>query len=419
MVRISLAIAGLLVVPPLFGGFALAMESANNLDANIGFDLSYVSSNGQHSRIDGGDSKLRYAADEVVLNRAFIEAKLGLSDTLAANFAAEAYDDSLGSTVDATQIFLDWRPIPRSSTRYRFRLGLFYPSLSEENIGPGWSSPFSTNFSAINTWIAEEVRTTGVEVSASRRPAALGGAHRFTLTGAAFVGNDPTGSLLAWRGWAIHNRQSRLGDRPPLPALAQIQPGMMFEGQDHHVEPFVELDDRVGYYVGGTWDYRNHSAISLTHYDNRADPAVLKNGQYGWATRFDHLAFRVGLGHKLGFISQWIRGTTQMGSVLAVARAVDTEFDSRALLLTSNWDRHRVSVRYDHFEVLDRDDTPLDENGERGHAWTLSYEYGLSEHLRVSIEGLQVTSWRDVRARLGLEPTVTEKQLQVTVKLRR
>jgi len=66
--------------------------------------------------------------------------------------------------------FTEWRPVPKSATRYRLKLGAFYPNISLEKVDPAWSSPYTQNFSAINTWIAEEIRTFGAELSMSRRP---------------------------------------------------------------------------------------------------------------------------------------------------------------------------------------------------------------------------------------------------------
>jgi hypothetical protein len=70
---------------------------------------------------------------------------------------------------------------------------------------------------------------------------------------AAIVGNDPAGSLLTWKGWSVHDRQSRFSDDLPLAPLPQIQPGMMFGAQDPYVEPFQEIDDEPGFYVNAEW----------------------------------------------------------------------------------------------------------------------------------------------------------------------
>ena len=129
------------------------------------------------------------------------------------------------------------------------------------------------NSSAINTWVAEELRSTGAEFTLSRRPSGLGGAHTFSINVAAFMGNDPAGSLLAWKGWSVHDRQSRFSDDLPLPPLPQIQPDGMFSEQDPYVEPFQEIDDEVSYRVAPHLSSRSAAVPTGTSVGCSAAPA--------------------------------------------------------------------------------------------------------------------------------------------------
>ena len=138
--------------------------------------------------------------------------------------------------VDLTEAYLEWRPVPRSANRYRIKVGAFYPRISLENVGPGWGSPYSISPSAINTWVGEELRSVGMEFTWSRRLKMLGDAHTFSLNAALFAGNDPAGGLIAWKGWSIHDRQSRFNDEVPLPPIPRIQPGQWWDEQD----PFMK-----------------------------------------------------------------------------------------------------------------------------------------------------------------------------------
>ncbi len=418
MVRILVTFAALAFVLVHVDGTANAADIADGHSATISIDVAYVDVSGNPSWTEGSVGKLRHDDDGFVINRMFIDYSGRLTDTLNAHVVLEAYDDDLGDAIDFTQAYVEWRPVPKSATRYRLKLGAFYPKISLENVDAAWSSSYTQNFSAINTWIAEEIRTFGAELSMSRRPVSLGGAHAFTLDVATFWGNDPAGSFLAWKGWSVHDRQTRFGDKLPLAPLPQIQPGRMFEDQDPHVEPFVEIDNRAGYYVTGEWRYGKQFLLRAGHYDNRADPDAEDDGQYAWATKFEHLGLQTALPGEIGLIAQWMVGSTVMGGELNGIYDVDTEFDSQFLLLTRSFDRHRLSVRYDHFEVTQNDQTVEDNNSETGHAWTLGYQFGLSKKVSLAAEWLSIKTHRFANVYYGLPQTVMETQLQLLVKLR-
>jgi hypothetical protein len=385
-----------------------------------GIDVSYVDAAGHTSWTEGSVGKLRYDDnnDGLVISRAFADYEFQITDTFRVQAALEAYDDDLGAAVDFTEAYVEWRPVPRSGNRYRLKLGAFYPRISMENTLPGWSSPYTMNSSAVNTWVAEELRTVGAELSVSRRPAMFGGNHTISLQGAVFIGNDPAGSLLAWKGWSIHDRQSRFGDELPLPPLPQIQPGMMFEKQDPYVAPFREIDDRTGYYVNGEWQVGQRLRVRAMHYDNRADPTILDDGQYAWTTEFEHIGAHAVLPGDWELLFQWMTGSTVMGPVINGAHAVDTEFDSKYLMLTKGFDRHRFSVRYDKFEVTQNDQTPEDSNPADGHGWTIAYFFDYSDTLAFGAESLNIKTDHCGWAYYGLDPVRTEEQLQLSVQLR-
>lgn len=418
MVRLLIAV--LFAVSLLLPLTTTAAEKPARYALRIDADISYVDTSGLPSWAEGFVGKLRYddETDGLVLSRAFVDYSLRLTDTVQANVALEIYDDDLGAVADFTEAYLEWRVLPRSANRYRFKLGAFYPRISLENSGASWSSPYTLSSSAINTWVAEELRTFGVELAVSRRPEMFGGTHTFSAQGAVFWNNDPAGSLLAWKGWSVHDRQSRFGDELPLAPLPQIQPGRMFEAQDPYVAPFREVDDRAGYYLNGEWRFANFFLLRAMHYDNGGDPTVLENGQYAWATKFDHIGLRMALPADISLIFQWMRGSTDMGPVIDGARAVDVDYDSNFVLLSRAFGKHRFSARYDHFEVSQNDQTVEDNNQENGHAWTVSYQFDYSDHATVAVEWLQIKTHRCGWSYYGIDTDATERQLQFTLKLR-
>lgn len=409
-----LAVAALV----LLAGTARGVEVAQGHDVAIGIEAGYLNVSGHSSWTEGFVGKLRHEDDGLVLSRAYLDYRGRIADTLNARVALEIYDDDVGQVIDYTQAYLEWRPVPRSATRYRLKAGTFYPGISLENTEAGWSSPYTLNSSAINTWVAEELRSTGLDLSVSHRSGSLGGAHTFSLNVAAFAGNDPAGSLLAWKGWSVHDRQTRPSDDLPLPPLPQIQPGMMFEAQDPYVEPMQEIDDRVGYYVSGEWRMRKRFAMRVMHYDNRADPAAIENGQYAWTTKFDHIGLQVALPMGIDLLAQWMDGSTVMGPFLGDWHPVDVEYQAEYLLLTRAFDKHRVAARYDHFVVTQNDQLQEDNNAENGHAWTINYQYTFNDKATLALEWLSIKTHHGGWVYYDIGHTATERQYNITLRLR-
>jgi len=302
-----------------------------------------------------------------------------ITPTLTIDAAADAVNDGT-SGIDVTEAFLRWRPVPRSRIRHELRSGVFYPPLSLENTRRGWSSPYAASFSALNTWVGEELRAVGTEWSVSRSLGSPQRQRELGFVAAAYYANDPAGALLAWRGWALHHRQTRLDDALLLPSVPQIQPGMMFDMQAPATEPFVETDHAPGFYYGAHLKLGRRATVAALHYDNHSDPTSLKNGHYGWTTRFDHIGLQLELPAGLGLIVQWLDGSTVMGPVMSPPAApgyhvVDNDFDAAFVLLTRKQGAQRWSLRVDSFSVDDNDRIPLDDNSESGDAITLAWRY--------------------------------------------
>jgi hypothetical protein len=88
-------------------------------------------------------------------------------------------------------------------------------------------------------------------------------------------------------------------------------------------------------------------------------------------------------------------------------------------MLTRKWhDKHRASVRYDHFGMERADVTP-EFYGDDGHAWTLSYRYEPNERFSGGVEWLEIQSERDVWGDFyGVPEKATERQLRLQFSLR-
>src|SRR4029078_6867627 len=70
-----------------------------------------------------------------------------------------------GERTDAglSQAYLTYRPMRASKCVFSPRAGLIWPPVSLEHEGADWHVKDSITPSAINSWIAEEVRPVGVE----------------------------------------------------------------------------------------------------------------------------------------------------------------------------------------------------------------------------------------------------------------
>ena len=214
-------------------------------------DLRLVAADSDYAWLAGGLDKQRFDDDEdgaPAAARRSSRRAARFHPTLSGHVTLAAYD-GLGAAIHATEAYLQFAPVPRSALRFQARVGAFYPPVSLENSGPAWTSPYTLSFSAIDSWLGEEMRTVGAEVQLADMGAFRGSANDFSLTAAVFRFNDPAGALLSWRGWALHDRQTGLFEQLPLAPLPVLLPGgEYYPVQAQYDEPFVELDGRNGWY---------------------------------------------------------------------------------------------------------------------------------------------------------------------------
>jgi hypothetical protein len=374
----------------------------------------------------GGLSKLRHGEPDDGLNaaRLFVDYRGRISPRLWTRVVADYVDDA-SAGLDLTEAYIDWQPTSRN--QHQVKLGAFYPPLSLENGDRGWNSPFTYSYSTINTWLGEEIRPIGVEWSMRRHLGYASSPHEIVAFASGFYGNDPAGTLLFWRGWAMHDRQSRLNDVLPMPPMPVFRNGAVVGTTPHSLEPFEEIDDRPGAYAGVEWRYARRGLVQLAHYDNRADPAAFRDGQWGWDTQFTQLATQISLPAELGLIAQWLEGDTVWitgarpnGTLSPFAEVVTDGFDAKFVMLTRLvGGAHRLSLRYDDFAMAR--EGPSNDPTDSGHAWTVAYRYERSARLSGGVEWLTITSRRDQWAEFYfVDPVATERQLrfQVNLKLR-
>jgi len=376
-------------------------------------DLRYQYSAARPGEAENGLGKFRvgghgnrFRANEAALT---LQSSLGWdwSGILTVKYANKQYNP-----LDLSEAFLSYRPVSTSAWQFNARLGMFFPPISLENTGTAWSSPYTLSSSAINSWVGEELKTFGGELRVNYQ-SKIG--HRLGLFAAGLANNDTTGLQLAWRGWSLSDYESTLNDRLRLPNNIGIQAN--FPKQAALSRPFVEVDGKPGYYAGFSAERSNLYSVRALYYDNRANPAAISNGQYGWHTRFYSIGLKAELPWSMTLISQGLSGRTTMGARLDTLFPVDVRFWATSVLLSKSLNKHRISLRYDRFGTNEWDFLPQDNNREQGYAWTANYNLTLAQRHQLNFEVSQINSDRPARLNIGQSPHQEETLWQIAYRL--
>ena len=406
--RVRAAHRILVAIPLWIAASAFAQESRH--DFTLQLDLRYVDTDVVQSFTSGGLGLGRFDEEhqDLQLGRAFLDYRGRLADTLDVHVTLDAYGDADKNPVDVSEAYLEWRPYPASDWRWRAKLGAFYPPISLENRGPGWQSVYSLSSSAINTWLAEEIRIVGSEVNATWAGSRLGKGVDVSVIAAAYGWNDPMGVLIFERGWAIHDRQTSL-----FGGLPKIFPESTLR---HQIEFFHEIDDEAGYYAGVQLNWPERLIVRALHYDNRGDPAASNGLENAWLSRFDSAGLRAEWRQVWTFIAQWMGGDTAVGDSDDGRGFFITEYDSYFALLSHARGRHRVTVRYDDLSTETTRGAQFFNSAQEVDGWMLAYLFEYDAHWQLGIEGLRVDGRLEQRADLGLDPEFREETLQLAIR---
>lgn len=290
------------------------------------------------------------------------------------------------------------------SEHFTLRAGQFFLGTSRENIEPLWTSPYTINFSPLNSWIGEEFRPVGIDLV--WRP------NFYVTTGAtAFRNNDSLGSLLAWRGWSVGNRLSVYNEALPLPPLFSLMTAFHDQRRDGTVPFERDLDGRTGLSARVRMQLPERAMLQLTRVDNRGDRKLFR-GEYSWQTHFNIAGAQVGLTSPATLVAEYCWGAAGMGTS---PRFVQADFASWYLLASWKRNSDRFSIRFDTFSTQDRDRVAED-NTEHGHAWVLAWMRELRPNVRLGTEFVQVTGDRPAAQQSGFSPNTDGRT--VTVELR-
>lgn len=318
--------------------------------------------------------------------------------------------------VDVVEAWFGYRPAPRGRLRFSARAGLYFPHISREHTGTAWTSPYTITPSAVNSWVGEEIRALGGEMRLSRR----GDLSQVSLTIGLFGYNDPAGTLLAFRGWALGDVKATAFSRLPLAPLPSIGvPEAFLRRQVRWVHPICEVDGRVGHHVALDASWGRRLQAGAFYYDNNGDPRALEHQQYGWDTRFANFYVQSESFGGLTMIAQFMTGTTAMGWRQADGQLpVDVDYAAGFLLVSQRVGRHWLSARHDRFSADDRSFVVEDDNNEDGTAWTLAVGRDVGPHGKVMLEFLRVASSRPARQTLGVAADQTQSVVQTSFRQR-
>jgi len=255
------------------------------------------------------------------------------------------------------------------SEKWRLRGGYFFLGTSRENTDPLWTSPYTITYSALNSWIGQEVRPVGLDLQYSPN-------FYVTLGGTAFRDNDTMGTLPAGRGWTFGNRLSVYDESVAVPGAS--------------TKPFTrDLDGLWGHSERVRVQIPERAMLQVTHLDNRAE-LVNRRGQVPWLTRFDHVGAQVGMSGPWTLAAEWLSGETTVGFP---GGSFTLDFDTVYLLGSWKRENNRLSARVERFTTRDHTRPSPDFAHERGNAWTVAWFRG-NDRQRLGIEYVHVNADR-------------------------
>jgi len=373
-------------------------------------DARFVAAPDDASWTQGGLGKTRYGGgDALHFGGGALSARWQATPALVAvaDVRVQPQDHARVALIEA---FARYRPVSIDAWRWSFKAGEFFPPISLENDGVGWTSLWTLTPSAINTWVGEELRTFSGELRVEHR-----GEHgTLELAGALFGANDPAGEILFARGWSLGDFVAGAGSRL---READVYAESLGVAPPRRYDPFLEIDHRVGFYADATWRSAQFGRFSAVYYDNRADPSAYHHFNHGdelyaWRTHFTSLGAQTALG-EVTLLGQAMAGTTEIAPP-----GFRGEAHFAAAYVLAGWDlgAWRPALRVDAFTTRE-DPAFAPALSEHGNALTLALNWRPLEWLRLTGEALRVDSTRDQRLALGLPAHRIDNQLQFNARV--
>ena len=389
---------------------AMRLATAQDFDAHGYLDCRLVARADEKSWADGGLGKTRFGGGGT--SATCVQGGLVATAQLMPELLALAdvqYQTTDRNALTALEAYLRYRPVSTTPLRWSIKVGEFFAPVSLENDAIGWTSPWTLTPSAINSWIGEEFRTIGAEARIEWRAAAQ------TFEGILGLvrDNDPAGELLAARGWSLSDLTSGIGSRVREPDVYATDNDLPIP---RRFNPFLENDDRTGWYAGGSWRAPGRGGVTILRYDNEADPATVSGGTspvFSWHTEFWSLGAEADVAD-LVFLAQTMNGSTEV----APSPFFSTTTDFRAAYVLAGWNAGvlRPALRVDVFSTDQLPHTIAERVREHGHAITFALNWRPRDWLRITGEALHVESSRSQRIEEGIDPAETDNEVQLSAR---
>jgi hypothetical protein len=384
-------------------------------------DWRLAVANGAPSFVNGGFGKTRFQGNgnggfstifapveaDVVWNPRF-------SDTLSANVSG-AWQRGHDAGFDLMEGFLNYLPDQSGAVRVSGRVGLMWPEISlEHSTGGAWSVVNTITPSAINSWVGEEVKVLGTEMSLHTSL----GEHDFGATGGVFGWNDTSGTLLSFRGWSLQDIKATAFGNFRLPPLNNFITLL----QANKTDNTIEIDHQPGWYARAEWHPPWPFGVALFYYDNRGDPeAFTAADQWGWRTRFWNLSFDAHVAPHTKILVQGMTGSTIMGFPefgTTGAPWVHTDFRSAYVLAVHDFGPFALTGRIEGFQTREHGSEMPPDNDEDGWAATVAARIPIDSHFTAFVEAMNVNSRRGTRVDLEGLGSPFESQTVFQIALR-
>lgn len=401
--------------PALADGVDILSPQTLSVTGTIGL----AATNGEGSWVDGGFGKLSTSGTgdgDVRVLPMLSEANLiwqprlgwALSGTVVGTFQGGERNEA-----GFSEAYLTYKPMRGATTRFSARAGLMWPPVSLEHEGADWHVRDTITPSAINSWIGEEVRPVALEGTISTTL----GDYKLSATAAIFAANDTAGTLLTFRGWALHNRRTLAFHEQSLPPFEPDDVGY----QAPFTHPLLDVNEgfasRPGYYAKLSWQPSVPVRLELFRYDNRADPEWVNDDlEWGWRTHFNHVGIATEFSDTQ-IKAQAITGRTRMGFEEPLGRHwIDMRFRSAFVLASHQFGTVRITGRLEAFDTHNRGSWWDDEYDDSGWSATLAgkRQWGPVTGL---LELIHVSSDNDSRDVLGLDPKQNQTRLEADLRL--
>ena len=288
----------------------------------------------------------------------------------ADGLARKEQSGTVGRHAGILQAFVD---LHSERLKLRLRGGAFWLPTSRENVDPLWTSRYTITFSALNTWIGEEVRPVGADLQFSP-------SFYFSLGATAFRGNDTMGTQLSNRGWAFGNRLSVYGEKIAQP-----------DGESPQLAIGTDLDHKNGYSERIRVSLPERAMLQVTHLDNRAEIGSNYDGQTPWLTKFNIVGGEIGSTSPTTAAAEWMSGSTAVGFP---GGTFTMNFDTAYLLVSQKSGPDRWTARVERFTTRSRKRTTNDLSREDGHAFTIAWLRESSPHVRSGVEYVRASGNR-------------------------